>query len=81
MVKDENTVWLGLEYFCSEGDGLWIKSDGDLARLVVDELVKIGFIETDDVIDSYVLRMQKVYPAYYGTYKDIAVIRKFMGGR
>ena len=27
MVKDSDTVWLGLEYFCNEGDELWSMAD------------------------------------------------------
>lgn len=44
MVKDENTVWIGLEYYCSEGDELWNKSDDDLAKFAIDELAKIDII-------------------------------------
>lgn len=80
MVKDENTVWIGLEYFCNEGDGLWIMPDKELAELAVRELIEIGFIQKDDVLDSTVLRMLKTYPAYFGTYDRFDVIRKFTDG-
>src|ERR1700734_1655313 len=29
MVADPDTVWLGLEYFCREGDDLWSMPDRD----------------------------------------------------
>jgi len=77
MVRDKNTVWLGLEYFCNEGDELWSKPEDDLTKLAVDELAKIGFIEKEDVLDSVVIRMPKTYPAYFGTYDQFHVIRSF----
>ena len=80
MVKDENTVWIGLEHFCNEGDGLWIMPDKELTELAVRELIAIGFIQNDDVLDSTVLRMLKTYPAYFGTYDRFDVIRKFTDG-
>lgn len=34
MIKDvEHTVWLGLEYFCNEGDQMWSLSDSDFADI------------------------------------------------
>jgi protoporphyrinogen oxidase len=77
MVEDENTVWIGLEYFCNEGDRLWRMPDKDLAELAVKELIQIGFVDKDDVVDSTVIRMPKTYPAYFGTYDRFEVIRSF----
>jgi protoporphyrinogen oxidase len=78
MVKNENTVWIGLEYFCNEGDELWSKSDEDFARFAIDELAKIDIIEKEDVLDSTVIRMPKTYPAYFGSYDQFHMIRKFI---
>jgi protoporphyrinogen oxidase len=80
MVKDENTVWLGLEYFCNEGDRLWTMSDKDMTELAVKELIETGFINRDDVLDGTVIRMPKTYPAYFGTYERFDVIRNFTDG-
>jgi protoporphyrinogen oxidase len=77
MIKDENTVWVGLEYFCNEGDELWSKSDDDLAKFAINELAKIEIIEKEDVLDSVVIRMQKTYPAYFGSYDKFNIIRNF----
>ena len=77
MVKDAGTVWLGLEYFCKEGDELWSMSDADFARFAIDELHGIGFIDKNDVLDSTVIRMEKTYPAYFGTYDQFDVIRNY----
>lgn len=73
MVKDvENTVWLGLEYFCNEGDSFWNLSDNECIQLAVNELIKIDVISEDtQILDSIRVKMKKAYPAYFDTYKDI----------
>jgi len=77
MVKDLDTVWIGLEYFCNEGDELWSKTDDEFADFAINELTQIDIIEKDDVLDATVVRMPKAYPAYFGTYDDFHVIRNF----
>jgi len=77
MVADPSKVWLGLEYFCSEGDALWTKSDKDLLKLAVDELVAIGLALSEDFLDGVVVRMPKTYPAYFGSYDQFYKIRAY----
>jgi protoporphyrinogen oxidase len=77
MVKDPDKVWLGLEYFCQQGDELWNLEDAAFTGMAIGELEKIGFIEGDKVLDSTIIRMEKTYPAYFGTYKDFDKIRQF----
>lgn len=77
MIKDENTVWIGLEYFCNEGDELWSKSDENFAQFAIDELVKINIIEREDILDTVVIRVPKTYPAYFGSYEHFHIIRNF----
>jgi len=80
LVKDPSKVWLGVEYFCNENDDLWKRSDDDMARLAIDELAKIGIIESCDVLDSTVARLPKTYPAYLGTYDCFDEVRRFLDG-
>jgi protoporphyrinogen oxidase len=77
MVKDDDTVWIGLEYLCNEGDELWNKPDKELSEFAIDELAKIDIIVKEDVLDSIAIRMPKTYPAYFGSYDQFVVIRKF----
>ena len=42
-----------------------------MAALAKDELSKIGIIDAAEVIDSTVFRMEKTYPAYFGTYRPL----------
>lgn len=81
MVRDpKNTVWIGLEYFVNEGDATWNLSDKEMIQLGTDELEKIGFIAKEDVLDGCVLRMPKTYPAYFGTYDQIDIVRDWTLG-
>ncbi len=77
MVSDPATVWLGLEYFCQEGDDLWVMEDKDLINKGIAELEKIGFCVAEDFLDGIVVRMPKTYPAYFGSYDQFDKIRSF----
>jgi protoporphyrinogen oxidase len=78
MVSDPGKVWIGVEYFCNEGDSLWSRADEQLKQLAVEELVRIGIIQQSALLDSVVLRMPKAYPAYFGTYARFDEIRQFL---
>ncbi len=73
MVKDlENTVWVGLEYFCNEGDSFWNMNEEEFSKLGTEEMVKIGLISSlDCVIDTHMEKVKKAYPAYFDTYEEI----------
>ena len=77
MVSDPGNVWIGLEYFCNEGDRLWNKSDTEFAKFAIDELTSLEVIDKADVLDSVVVRVPKTYPAYFGSYDRFGVIRDF----
>ena len=78
MVKDEDTVWMGLEYFCNQSDPFWATPDADLKALAVDELTRMALIDPQDVLDGVVIRMPHTYPAYFGTYDRFDEIRSFL---
>lgn len=79
MVRDpEHSVWLGLEYFCNEGDPLWSMADADFLKFAANELGQIGLIDPDEVLDGTVLRVPKAYPAYFGSYGRFEILREFV---
>lgn len=79
MVKKPlDTVWLGLEYFCDEGDEFWNMSEKQCIDFAVNELVKMGVIEKGAVLDAHRERVKKAYPAYFDSYKYFDRIRKFL---
>lgn len=75
LVADPSKVWLGLEYFCTEGDDLWTLSDAQMRDLAVRELEQIDLIDARDAIDATVVRVPKAYPAYFGSYGDFDQVR------
>jgi protoporphyrinogen oxidase len=80
LVADPATTWVGLEYFCNEGDGLWTRPDADLLALGAEELARIGIAEKGAVRDGTVLRMPKTYPAYFGSYERFGELRAWLDG-
>jgi protoporphyrinogen oxidase len=78
LVATPGTVWMGVEYFCNEGDGLWTRSDDEMKQLAAEELDKIGIIEQKHVLDATVIRMPKTYPAYFGTYNRFHELREWL---
>lgn len=80
MVADPSTTWVGLEYFANEGDDLWNRSDSELIGLGIDELGRMGLVQSSDVLDSTLIRMRKTYPAYFGSYENFDIVREFLDG-
>lgn len=78
MVAEPGNVWIGLEYFCNEGDELWQMPDDKFIEFAINELVKIEIIDKDKVLDSTILREKKTYPAYFGTYNRFDEIRSYL---
>ncbi len=78
LVADPATVWLGLEYFCQEGDAFWSLPDAAIAECAVAELAAIGFADPANVLDRTVIRMPDAYPAYFGAYERLHLVREFL---
>jgi protoporphyrinogen oxidase len=78
MVKDPDTVWIGVEYFCYQTDDLWTMPEADMANLAKAELERIGILKQSEVLDATVIRMPKTYPAYFGTYTRFEELRAYM---
>ena len=72
LADPEHTVWIGLEYFCQEGDDFWSMGEEECVQLAISELRKIGVLDASAaVLDSCRARIRKAYPAYFDTYGQI----------
>ena len=73
MIKDlEHTVWIGLEYFVNEGDEYWNMTEEEFAKIGVNEMIKLGLIDSPDVVlDVHMEKVKKAYPAYFDTYDEM----------
>lgn len=79
MVKDfVNTVWIGLEYFCNEGDELWSMTEAELTEFAIAEVVKIGIINREDIIDKTRIKVEKAYPSYFGSYEQFDIVKDYL---
>jgi protoporphyrinogen oxidase len=81
MVPDPEKSSVGLEYFCSEGDEIWLMSDAALTEMAARELETLGLSKSIDVEDSYVIRQPNAYPVYDQNYQaNLATIRSYLAG-
>jgi len=78
LVSSQDSIWLGLEYFCNDTDPIWSLPDDAMAQFAIAEIAKIGILDAEDVEDSHVVRVPKTYPAYFGTYDRFEVIRNYI---
>ncbi len=80
LVKDlEHTVWVGLEYFCNEGDKMWSMTNDEFAKMAIDEMVKLNLIsDAKEVLDYHVERVKKAYPAYFDTYDEMDKLVEYL---
>ncbi len=74
MVPEPGLACYGMEYFCTEGDGMWERPDAELVALARRELAALGLAAESDVGDGCVVRQRKAYPVYdadYGRHVDV----------
>jgi protoporphyrinogen oxidase len=78
LVQDPGKAWIGVEYFCDEGDRIWSRSDAEMVAHSLGELRTIHLTEEREPRDSVVIRMKKAYPAYRGTYGRFDDLRRHL---
>ncbi len=78
LVADPGKIWIGLEYFVNQGDLHWSMPDAEMIALAVAELETLGFAASDAVADAVVVRTEKAYPAYFGTYEQFGEVRDYL---
>ena len=79
MVPDLSKTSLGLEYFCNEGDELWLTADEDLIELGRREIAYLDLCDYESFLDGCVFRVDKTYPVYDGDYRQaLDTLRSFV---
>lgn len=78
LVADPEKVWIGLEYFATEGDEMWRMPDDDFIKFAIAELDKIDVARPESVRDAVVFHIKKAYPAYFGTYGEFDKVRSYL---
>lgn len=79
LVKEKNTISLGLEYFCTENDDFWNMSNEKLKDFAYSELLQMKIIDNEsNVLNYHVERVPKAYPAYFGSYNKFGDVKKYL---
>ncbi len=79
LVEDiDNKVWIGLEYFCNENDDFWNMTDEECIDFASKELIKMGIIKEENILDAHREKVKKAYPAYFDTYDEIDKLVNFL---
>lgn len=79
LVKDpHHSVWIGLEYFCTEGDDFWNMTDEQSIAFATQELISMGVIDEGKVLQSHRERVKKAYPAYFDTYAQMDQLTDYL---
>lgn len=77
MQVNPDKAWIAFEYFTSDTDELWTMSDEEFENLAVSEGEKIGIIDKKYVSGVSSVKLEKAYPAYFGTYDRFEKVKKY----
>lgn len=79
LVKDfRNNVFISLEYFATEGDEFWNKSEDELFEIAISDILKLGLAEKENIIDKIIVKVKKAYPAYFGKYSEFDTVKDYI---
>lgn len=78
MVPSADKVCLGLEFFCSEGDGHWELDDKSWIEVACRELESLQlFPDLNWIEESAVVKVERAYPIYNDNYEEkVSLARK-----
>ena len=79
LVKDfQNKVFISLEYFATEGDSLWEKTEKEMLAIALKDIHNLNLAEKENILDTLVIKVKKAYPAYFGIYSQFDKIKDFL---
>ncbi len=77
----EGRTHLVVEFFCSEGDGLWSMSDEQLEGITMEALRGLGFFKSSEVMDALTMRIKNAYPIFDLAFREnLAVVEDYLKG-
>jgi protoporphyrinogen oxidase len=78
MSTNPGKAWIGVEFFCSEGEAFWQQNDEQIIQQAINEMNFIGLVDAKDVEDAVVLKVLKAYPSYYGSYNQFNEVKSWL---
>lgn len=81
ITRDQPETILCLEYWCSDNDEIWRADEAALAKVAMDDLLRLTFLTGVRVKASTVRRVPKCYPVYGRGYKThVTALAEFLNG-
>lgn len=77
MVKDPDTVWVGMEFYCNQSDEFRKLPDAEIEALAIREFEKMGLATAANVLDSTVLRVKRAYPDWFRAAEHFEKVRAY----
>ena len=79
MTPDSMVTSLCAEIFTGPNEPTWFKSDDWLTQKTIQRLNEIGWLEKEELINNWVIRIPHAYPIYDLGYRDkVERIRDFL---
>ena len=79
LVKDfKNKVFISLEYFATEGDELWCKSEEEMFNTALNDIDILGLTSKENILDKVIIKVKKAYPAYFGSYEFFDEVKDYL---
>ena len=77
--QDSEHVWLGLNYYCSEGDFYWNLGEKSWKDLVVNDLKRLNMIKSEkDILDYVKVSVSSALPVYNEFSDRIEEVQKYI---
>jgi len=71
-------VVIGMEYFCSVGDDIWVRSNEELIEMAALEAETLGLINKKDFLYGISTKCKKAYPGYFESYMNFDQIKAYI---
>ncbi|MCR5847535.1 MAG: FAD-dependent oxidoreductase [Lachnospiraceae bacterium] len=79
MIRNKDHIYLGMNYYCNEGDYYWSMNDRDWKKAILGDLNKLGIIKSEDSLISYTkIKYNKAFPSYDNGYEKRDKVVKFL---
>jgi protoporphyrinogen oxidase len=80
MAGDPHVTHLAMEYFCSQADEFWQRSDLEILEVAKREVEQLRLARATEVADGCVVRVEKAYPVYEAYFRNhLSIVREFLG--
>jgi protoporphyrinogen oxidase len=66
----EGKTLIVMEFFSFKGDSLWNETDDRLKDITIENLERLGFVKSAEVIGGVVVRVPRAYPLFEVGYKE-----------